>query len=117
MAQTIQNFDRRLKRVTRRHGRMRDNGVVAKLDKNGVIAAYPRRRLPSFPLRGFIILFAAALLYKGFLLAYLGPTTYDNRVTALAEGSLIEQGGAWILQADPATQVIAGVIRPLMPNP
>ena len=117
MSQTIQNFDRRLKRVNRRHNLMRENGVVAKLGKDGLISAYPRRRLPSFPLRGFLILFAAALLYKGFLLAYLGPQTYEGRVASLAEGSVVEQGGAWLLQADPATQAIAGFIKPLIPSP
>lgn len=117
MSQTAENFDRRLKRVNRRHSRMRENGVVARLGRDGLITAHPRRRLPSFPLRGFAILFLAALLYKGFLFAYLGPQTYEGRVGALAEGSVIEQAGAWLLQADPATQAIAGVIRPFMPAP
>jgi hypothetical protein len=117
MSQTIENFDRRLKRVNRRHNRMRDNGVVARIGKDGLISAYPRCRLPSFPLRGFVILFAAALLYKGFLLAYLGPQTYDNRVSALNQGSIVEQAGGWLLQADPATQAIAGLIKPFIPSP
>lgn len=117
MSQTVENFDHRLKRVNKRHSRMRDNGVVAKLGKDGLISAYPRRRMPRFPLKGFLVLFAAALLYKGFLLAYLGAATYDNRVSALAEGSIVEQGGAWVLQADPATQLVASVIKPFIPSP
>ncbi|SMY06623.1 hypothetical protein [Flavimaricola marinus] len=117
MSQTVENFDHRLKRVIKRHSRMRESGIVAKIGKDGLISAYPRRRMPSFPLRGFIILFAAAFLYKGFLLAYLGAATYDNRVTALAEGSIVEQAGAWFLQADPATQTVATVIKPFIPSP
>lgn len=117
MSQSIQNFDQRLRRVTRRHSQMRENGIVARVGKDGLISAYPRRRMPRFPLSGFVVLFAAAMLYKGFLLAYLGPATYDNRVSALAEGSIVEMGGAWVLQADPVTQAVAGFIKPMLPTP
>lgn len=110
-------FENRVRRLGRRHSRMYDNGIVRKMDKTGLISAYPRRRLPRFPLRGIAILFLAALLYKAFLLASLGTTVYQNRVDLLASGSFIEQGGAWVMQADPATRAVADFIRPFLPNP
>jgi len=117
MSQTTMTFDTRLKRLLRRHSKMRDNGIVHKLGRDGLISAYPRRRLPTFPLHGILVLFCAALLYKAFLLAYLGSATYQSRVEQLSGGTVVEQGGAWILQADPATVAVANLIKPLIPSP
>lgn len=117
MSQTVENFDHRLKRVNKRHNRMRENGVVARIGKDGLISAHPRRRMPRFPLKGVVLLFAAALVYKGFLLAHLGVATYDDRVNSLASGTLPERAGAWVLQADPATVFISDLIKPLLPSP
>lgn len=111
------SFDTRLRRLGRRHSRMAGNGVVRKMDRTGLISAYPRRRKPRFPLKGIAIIFLAALLYKAFLLASLDGAVYQARVDLLAEGSFVEQGGAWIMQADPATRFIADVINPFLPNP
>jgi len=92
------------------------NGIVRKMGKDGLISAYPRRRMPRFPLKGFAILFFAAILYKATLLAWLDSSVYQERVDTLAAGSVIEQGGAWVMQADPATTFLAGLISPLLPT-
>lgn len=112
MAQDIQ-FDQRLRRLTRKHSRMARSGIVHRMGPDGLVLPYPRRRMPAFPLRGVAILIAAAFIFKAFLYASLGGTTYDERVARLNQGSVIEQGGAWVMQADPATIWIAGQINAL----
>ncbi len=115
MSQTT-TFQTRMKRLGRRHSRMYRNGVVARMGRDGLISAHPRRRMPRFPLRGVVILFGAALLYKAFLLAALGPGVYQARVDLLAQGTWFEQAGSWVMQADPATRLLADFIEPVVPG-
>lgn len=103
-------FNKRLQEITRRHDRMR-NGVYHKMNRDGLIVAHPRRRAPRFPLKGLLLLLAAGFVFKAFLLINLGTATYDERVAELRAGTLIEQGGAWLMQADPATIWLATQIN------
>jgi hypothetical protein len=105
-AQAEVQFNKRLRRITRRHARMR-NGVYHRLNADGLIVAHPRRRAPHFPLQGLIMLLGSGFLFKAFLLVNLGPVTYGERVALLAQGNLIEQGGSGLMQIDPATQWLA----------
>ena len=109
-------FDTRLRRLGRRHSKMYRNGIVHKVGPDGLISAYPRRRLPRFPLRGLVILFFAALTFKGVLLASLGSGVYQQRVDLLAGGSFVEKAGAWVMQIDPATEFVARTVAPLLPT-
>lgn len=111
MATSQAIFDKRLRRIVRSHYKMR-NGVRVKVMADGLIVARPRRRAPSIPLNGLLTMVGAFFLFKAFLLVNIGPITYGNRVESLASGTLIEQGGAWVMQADPlsiwlATQISA----------
>lgn len=114
MSRIESTFDQRLNRVVRKHMRMSRNGVRHRVGRDGLVTAVPRRRAPSFPLRGLVILIGAAFLFKGFLLAWLGNDLFQQRVDMLKSGSLFEQGGAWVMQADPATVMIAELIRPYL---
>lgn len=40
------------------------------------------------------------------MLMSLGEVTYADRLAYLQNGTLIEQGGAWVMQADPLTQAM-----------
>lgn len=116
MGETADTFRKRTNRVNRRHEQIYLNGARTKIGRDGLITTVPRKRMQSFPLRGFAILFLAAILYKSVMLAWIGPTVYAERVGALADGTVIEQAGAWLLQADPATVAVAGVIGPFLPR-
>ena len=105
-------FDRRLKRIVRRHYRM-SFGVVHKMDSRGLIQARPRIYNPKFPLRGLLLMIAAGFAFKGFLHANLSASVYDARVAELSAGSSVEKAGAWIMQSDPATLVVSGVWKKL----
>ncbi|WP_342076762.1 hypothetical protein [Yoonia sp. SS1-5] len=113
MAQANVPFDKRLKRIVRRHDRMA-HGVVKTVNADGLIVARPRIYNPRFPLKGLLVLIVAGLVFKGFLFAYLGETAYADRVASLQQGSVMEQAGAWVMQADPVTTVIANAIKPIL---
>lgn len=116
MSESAYTFRERMRRVNRRHEKIYINGARTKIGKDGLITTVPRRRMPTFPLRGLAIIFCAALLYKGVILAWIGPTVYDLRVGELAEGTAVERAGAWVLQADPVTAGIASAIKPILPR-
>ena len=110
MGLTQVHFEKRLRRIVKNHQRMA-NGVTYRVDQTGLIQATPRIYNPKFPLRGLILLIGTAFLFKGYIFATLGQATYTDRVAGLQGGSLIEQAGAWIMQADPATLAVAEVLR------
>lgn len=112
MALATVTFEKRLRRIVKNHQRMA-NGVTHKVDANGLIVARPRIYNPKFPLRGLILLIGTAFLFKGYVLASLGDTTYTERLAGLANGTLLEQAGAWIMQPDTVTQTIAQVLTGL----
>lgn len=114
MPQAHVPFDKRLKRIVRRHDRMA-NGVVRTVGPDGLIVARPRIYHPRFPLKGILALVGAGFLFKGLLFFYLGSDDYTARLAVLQQGTVMEQAGAWVMQPDPATTFIAGQITLLAP--
>lgn len=102
MASVHAPFQKRLRKIVRTHERMA-NGVTHTMRKDGLIVAKPRIYNPRFPLKGMLLLILTAFVFKGYIYASLGPADYDARVTALGEGTLIEQAGAWVMYADIVT--------------
>lgn len=115
MAQAHVPFDKRLKRIVRKHDRMQ-KGYVKTVTSDGLIVARPRVYRPKFPLKGLVVLIVAGFLFKGFLFASLGEAAYGERVTSLKTGSVMEQAGAWVMQADPATVMIADMLKGILPQ-
>jgi hypothetical protein len=114
MAQANVPFDKRLKRIVRRHDRMA-NGVVTSVNADGLIVARPRVYRPKFPLKGLLALVVTGFLFKGFLFAAIGAPAYEERVANLSGGSYVEQAGAWVMQPDVATVFIAEQVKTIMP--
>lgn len=108
-------FDKRLKKIVRRHEKM-SNGVVRTINSDGLIVAKPRLYRPRFPLKGLLAVLILGFLFKGFLFAYLGETAYGERVATLQSGSLLEQAGAWVMQPDPVTVMAAEGISMILPQ-
>ena len=97
--------DRRVDRLNSTYMAM-SRGVVTTLRKDGLIVVQPARRTVPFPFKFLLIMFTTLFLFKGFLLAWLGPDTYDNRIADLAAGTFAEQAGAWVMQIEPASQFL-----------
>jgi hypothetical protein len=92
------------------------NGVVKTVTSDGLIVARPRMYKPKFPLKGLIVVLALGFLFKGFLFSYLGEAGYLERVASLQSGTVIEQAGAWVMQPDPVTSLVAGTISTILPQ-
>jgi hypothetical protein len=115
MAEANVPFDKRLKRIVRRHDKM-SNGVVRSVNSDGLIVTRPRLYKPQFPLKGLLFVLTLGFLLKGFLFAYLGEAAYAERVAGLQAGSTLEQMGAWVMQSDPVTAVVAGGFSTILPQ-
>lgn len=100
-------FSKRVNEIERRHKKL-SSYYVRLEERDGLLvpvsAGRGRRELP---VRGIALALSAFLLFKGFLLAYLGPVAYTDRVALLESGNMAEQLGAWIMATDPATLWLA----------
>ena len=113
MTTTEPTFEERLRRLTRKHRRMSENGIVRRMGPDGLIVEYPRRRLPRFPWRAVVSLLAVAFIFKAWVLASLGAADYGTRVERLESGTTVERASALVLRADPATVLVAGLLNRL----
>lgn len=113
----LQSFDKRLRRVTRRHNKL-SRGYVHSVNHDGLIVATPRRqrRESRFPVRGLFLVVMGVLLFKGFLYAQLGGATYNNRLAKLQSGTEVEKVGAFMMTADPATLWVAEQLNKVLPK-
>lgn len=105
-ASQFDEFDRRMNRIHRRHSKL-SHGYVTKVNSDGLVVARAKRRSNGGWFRGLLLVVVVMLLFKGVLHAHLGDAAYQERVEGLAAGNVIEQGGAWIMIADPITLAIS----------
>ena len=113
MSNAYQSFDSRLKNIDRSRTRLM-SGYQSKVGKDGLIVFKPKARKKAVPLRAVVFLIVGFFVFKGFVLAHVGGTVYGNRLAALQEGTIVEQAGAYLMQADPVTQSIARKVRPFI---
>lgn len=107
-------FDRRVKRLSRKHTAM-TRGYSINLRPDGLIVTQPRRARPRVSLKA-IVLFAVAFLgFKGLMIASVGFATYEERLLRLQEGTPVERAGAWIMHMDPVSTRVAEKIKPYLP--
>jgi len=100
-------FNKRVHEIERRHRRLA-SGYVRLEERDGLLIPVDRK-LPrrGLPLRGIVLTLSAFLAFKGFLLAYLGPVAYADRLSLLEGGNVVEQIGGWVMGLDPVTIWIA----------
>lgn len=111
MSHAYKTFDTRLKRIGRSRARLAQ-GYSSKVGKDGLIVFRPKRRAQGFPIKGLLMLAIGFFCFKGLIIAHLGELVYVDRVTALAQGSVVEQAGAYMMHIDPVSQAIAQKVRP-----
>src|SRR6056297_2523494 len=104
-AKSYKAFDTRLER-----------GYKSQVSRDGLIIFRPQKRAisPRVSFRGLFYLVFGFFLFKGMIMAHLGGTIYAERVTALQEGTFIEQAGGFVMQPDRVTQAIATQLRPFL---
>lgn len=111
------SLDKRLRRVVRKHDKMRTNGVVHRVGRDGLIRSRPRLIRPRFPLKGVLVFAALFIAFKAILVAQLGAGNYALKVDDLRTGGFVEQAGAVLMQADPVTVALGDVLSPYFFKP
>ena len=114
-AKSYKAFDARLKGIAKRKTRL-ERGYKSQVSRDGLIILRPQKRAisPRVSFRGLFYLVFGFFLFKGMIMAHLGGTIYAERVTALQEGTFIEQAGGFVMQPDRVTQAIATQLRPFL---
>lgn len=112
-ASQYEEFERRMRRISRRHSKL-SHGYVTAVNSDGLVVAKPQRRSRRGALRGVIVILAVTMLFKGVLHAQLGAAAYQERVDLLSAGSAVENVGAWIMTADPVTLWLSGQVSSLV---
>ena len=105
-AYQFDEFERRMRRINRRHTKL-SQGFKTEVNDDGLVVAKPHKRRGGATFRGLALIAVVVLLFKGFLHAQLGVTAYDERVQRLADGNAVEQVGAWVMAADPITLALS----------
>ena len=106
------NFDERVRRIEAGH-RPGGSRSVFQMREDGLIVPVKRRNGPRLSPRGVLYLLAVVFLFKGLAHAHLGAETYSERVSGLAAGSVVEQAGAVVMQADPVTLMVSRQLAPV----
>ena len=113
MANHQLQFNQRLNLLARKHQTMA-RGYVTRVQPDGLIVARPRRQSARLPRKAVVLFLLAFFAFKAFLVANLGPLAYDDRLARLQAGTVIEKGGAFVMQADPLTMYLAKQIGPVL---
>ena len=107
------SFERRLSYIVLRQRKLLSRGARCKVTDTGLIVATPRMYMPKFPIKTAIKFIVWAFLFKAYVYADLGHAEYTDRVAALSGPSIAGQAGAWILQPELATVLVADVFKSL----
>ena len=113
MSEEALHFRNRLRRIERKHAAL-SSGYQAKLRPDGLIVVTPRSKGPRISKRSILLFVVAFFLFKGFLIANIGIEGYSDRVEKLESGNAVEIAGAWVMQAEPLSQLIAQKIGPVL---
>lgn len=113
MADMFNQFDDRIRRIEAGRTRLK-RGYSLTVDRDGLIVARPRPARRGIPWKGLMLTVVGFIAFKTLLIAYLGIQTYQDRVGALQDGAKIEQVGAWFMQADDISVMMAAKLRPYL---
>ncbi len=112
-AYQFDEFERRMRRINRRHSKL-SHGFVTQVTDDGLVVAKPRKKRGYALLRGIVVVVLVMLVFKGFLHANLGPMAYQERVDTLAGGNIVEQIGGFAMRADPVTKSLSTALSSLV---
>ncbi len=113
MSDAYNTFETRLRTIGRNRGQLA-RGYSSRVTRDGLIIFRPKPRRSGIPFRGIFLLIVGFLCFKGLVMAHIGNTVYDERVATLQQGSIVEQAGAMIMQADPVSRAVARKLMPVL---
>lgn len=106
----VQDFQKRVRGISREHRRY-SQGYVQLVERNGLLVPKTRQMRRKFPIKGLTLTVVGFFLFKAFLFSQVGAINYNDRVDRLAQGSVIEQAGSWVMQDDRITLWLAGWMK------
>jgi hypothetical protein len=115
MVETHDHFVSRLNTLGRKHAKL-THGYSTKVGKDGLIVVQPKRKTArgGGAIKLFLLIAVGFIGFKAFTLAAVGPVTYNERLSKLENGTIIEQAGAKALAIDPVTEAVAGTVGPVL---
>lgn len=114
MVYTKDHFNQRIGAVDKKLSRRGRSSIVARVDANGIVYAKATRRSRGFPIKGLLLLILAFFCFKAFMVSANGPASYEERLSVLQKGAVIEAAGAHLLAVDPFSQFIADQMGPML---
>ncbi|MGI9370709.1 MAG: hypothetical protein ACR2O2_17920 [Ruegeria sp.] len=99
-------FDQRVSRLNKKHDKL-NRGYRATVRSDGLVVMKPLRVRSAIPLKVLVMIVCGFFAFKAFLLSVLGSSGYELRVNSLNEGTPVEQAGAWVMQTDPLSELLA----------
>lgn len=102
----VKDFRKRVRGINRKH-RQLSQGYVELVERDGLLVPQKTRIRRKFPTVGLLLTLAGFMLFKAFLFSQVGAFHYDERINRLNDGTALEQAGAWVMQGDPLTVMIA----------
>lgn len=110
--------DRNLERFYGRIGRIEKihhEGGGFEADGTLGMSYYNSLKQPRVRRRGFlaplVLVLMTVVVIKSVVHATIGAQVYDDRITTLRDGPYVDRVGAYILQADPVTQMLSSQIK------
>lgn len=105
----LKTFENRLERIDKIHAAGGAFEATGALGRSYFDSVRPKGR-KVIPLRALALLLGGVLVFKAAVFAQLGGAVYQERIAALGQGNMAEQAGAWVLTADPITQILGALI-------
>ena len=112
-ASQFDEFDRRMRRISRRHSKL-SHGYVTTVNDDGMVVAKPKRRSRKGTIKVLVIVALVLIIFKGVMHAQLGDAEYQARIDNLSTGTTAEKVGAWLMTADPTTYGISEFVSSLV---
>lgn len=91
--------------------------VVQTVREDGLVVDVVKRRRPKLiPVKSIVTGALIFVILKGYVLAQLGEPEYMDRIETLKRGHAAEVVAAFLLDADPATRVMANGLNSVLRN-
>lgn len=111
MVNTELSFQKRVAELGRQHVVMaRGYEMAVRRDGLMVVRAKRPARRRFVPLRAVLYLCLGFCAIKALMVTAIGQSTYEMRLAKLAQGTVFEQGGAILMQVDPVTGFLSGIL-------
>ncbi len=107
-------FDQRVSRLAKKHQKM-SRGYRTQMRPDGLVVMKPQRVRSAIPMRFLVLCVLCFFAFKAFLMASLGTTSYEARVSRLNDGTPVEKAGAWVMQTEPVSGFLATQLGKVLP--